>query len=169
MSLCLIKCIYAYQKQSCPFIPSTEQDHSQTTSAIINMQAERLFDVKGKVVLVTGGGRGVGEMIAAGYVANGAKVSVSASAARSDEAMGRRIQVYISSRTASACEKTASELTASGKASGGSCIALPADLAKYDECLRIVKELEQREGKLDILVRLRLPALTCKQASCSWA
>jgi NAD(P)-dependent dehydrogenase (short-subunit alcohol dehydrogenase family) len=39
------------------------------------MQVDKLFDVKGKIVLVTGGGRGVGEMIAAGYVANGAKVS----------------------------------------------------------------------------------------------
>lgn len=71
-------------------------------------------------------------------------------------------QVYISSRSAPACEKTAAGLTASGKASGGSCIALPADLAKYDECVRLVKELEQREGKLDILVSCYPSLKSCR-------
>ncbi|WWC70581.1 uncharacterized protein I206_104532 [Kwoniella pini CBS 10737] len=94
------------------------------------MEITSLFDVKGKVVLVTGGGRGVGEMIAAGFVVNGAKV-------------------YISSRDAKACEETASRLTKEGS---GECIALPADLSKYDECLRIVSELEKREKVLHVLV-----------------
>jgi len=94
------------------------------------MDAQSLFDVKGRVVLVTGGGRGVGEMIAAGYVTNGAKV-------------------YISSRSASACEQTAKNLT---KAGPGECIALPADLQKYEECERLVKELGKREEVLHILV-----------------
>ena len=61
------------------------------------MEVSRLFDVSGKVVLVTGGGRGIGYMIAQGYVENGAKV-------------------YISSRNGATCEKAARELTAKGKA-----------------------------------------------------
>ena len=50
---------------------------------------ERLFGVKDKTVLVTGGARGIGLMIAAGFVANGAKV-------------------YIASRSVEACEAAAS-------------------------------------------------------------
>ncbi|GFZ45374.1 hypothetical protein JCM24511_03100 [Saitozyma sp. JCM 24511] len=94
------------------------------------MDIQSLFDVKDRVVLVTGGGRGVGEMIAAGYVANGAKV-------------------YISSRDASACNETASRLTKQGP---GRCISLPADLSRYDECERLVKEIAKREEVLHILV-----------------
>ncbi|WOO77755.1 Rhamnolipids biosynthesis 3-oxoacyl-[acyl-carrier-protein] reductase [Vanrija pseudolonga] len=94
------------------------------------MDASSLFSIKGKIALVTGGGRGVGEMIAAGFVANGAKV-------------------YISSRDAAACEATAAALTAQGP---GSCVAIPGDLSKYDDCIALAKEIESREGKLDILV-----------------
>ncbi|ODN95247.1 beta-ketoacyl reductase [Cryptococcus wingfieldii CBS 7118] len=92
---------------------------------------EKLCAYGGSVILVTGGGRGVGEMIAEGYVVNGAKV------------------VYISSRDAAACEQTAKRLTNQGP---GKCISLPADLAKYDECVRLAKELEKRERVLHILV-----------------
>ena len=42
------------------------------------MNINNLFDVSGKVVIVTGGSRGIGEMITAGYLANGAKVYITA-------------------------------------------------------------------------------------------
>ncbi|KAK8858434.1 hypothetical protein IAR55_002661 [Kwoniella newhampshirensis] len=94
------------------------------------MDINSLFDVKGKVVLCTGGGKGVGEMIATGYVKNGARV-------------------YISSRDVKACESTAQRLTKEGP---GECIAMPADLSKYEECVRLAGELEKREKVLHVLV-----------------
>ncbi|KAI0811389.1 short chain dehydrogenase/reductase family [Xylaria sp. FL0064] len=94
------------------------------------MEVNNLFDVKGKVVLVTGGARGIGRMITEGFVTNGAKV-------------------YIASRSSQACHETAAELSAKGP---GSCIALPADLLKLDECKRLVSELRSREDKLHVLV-----------------
>ena len=66
-----------------------------------------LFSIQGKTALVTGGSRGIGEMIAAGFLSQGAKV-------------------YISSRKAKACEATAERLR---QTYGGHCIALPADLS----------------------------------------
>ncbi|KAI0433532.1 short chain dehydrogenase/reductase family [Xylaria sp. FL1042] len=94
------------------------------------MEVNNLFDVKGKVVLVTGGARGIGRMITEGFVTNGAKV-------------------YIASRSSQACHATAAELSARGP---GSCVALPADLLKLSECERLVSELRAREDKLHVLV-----------------
>lgn len=72
----------------------------------------------------------------------------------SEQYSGLTIQVYISSRTAKACEETAARLTKEGP---GECIAIPADLAKYDECEKLVKEIEKREqGELP---HERLPSL----------
>jgi len=87
-----------------------------------------LFDVTGKVVLVTGGSRGIGEMIARGFVEAGAKV-------------------YISSRKADVCAALAEELSKIG-----SCTALPADLSTESECRRLAEELGAREHHLDVLV-----------------
>ena len=92
------------------------------------MSINDLFSVEGKTALVTGGSRGIGLMIARGYVESGAKV-------------------YISSRKAEVCEQVAEELSAIG-----TCIALPADLATEDECRRLADELAGREPALDILV-----------------
>jgi NAD(P)-dependent dehydrogenase (short-subunit alcohol dehydrogenase family) len=87
-----------------------------------------LFSIDGKVALVTGGSRGIGLMIARGFVEAGAKV-------------------YISSRKAEVCEEVAAELS-----KVGTCVALPADLATEDECVRLAGELAAREPALHILV-----------------
>lgn len=89
-----------------------------------------LFNVKGKVVIVTGGGRGIGKMIADGFVQNGAKV-------------------YIASRTLDACQATADELNVKGP---GQCIALQADLSGEAACQAFADEIIKRESRLDVLI-----------------
>jgi NAD(P)-dependent dehydrogenase (short-subunit alcohol dehydrogenase family) len=89
-----------------------------------------LFSIRGKVALVTGGSRGIGEMIARGFVAGGAKV-------------------YISSRKAKACEETAAAIV---RDHGGTCIALPADLSTAGGCKALGEAFAAREQKLDILI-----------------
>ena len=89
---------------------------------------KNLFDVSGKVALVTGGSRGIGEMIAEGYVTNG-------------------VRTYISSRKAEACDATAARL-----AEIGECISIPADLSTADGITGLVEEIGRREQRLDILV-----------------
>ncbi|KUJ11956.1 short-chain dehydrogenase/reductase-like protein sdr [Mollisia scopiformis] len=94
------------------------------------MDVSNLFNVKDKVVLVTGGAKGIGRMISEGFVTNGAKV-------------------YISSRDAKACEQACKELNALGK---GSAHSIPADFYKVEDCKRMVEELKKRETKLHVLV-----------------
>ncbi len=92
------------------------------------MNVQELFSLKGRVALITGGSRGIGKVIAAGFVASGAKV-------------------YVSSRKAAACEETAKELSAHGE-----CIALPQDVSTVTGCQALAKAFSAREGRLDILV-----------------
>ncbi len=94
------------------------------------MDLETLFGVAGKVVLVTGGSRGIGEMIASGFLANGAKV-------------------YISSRKAAVCDATASRLT---DRYGIDCVSLPADLSGLDGVDALTAQFREREERLDVLV-----------------
>ena len=42
------------------------------------MDIQKLFNIDGKTALITGGSRGIGEMIAAGFLANGVKVYITA-------------------------------------------------------------------------------------------
>ena len=87
-----------------------------------------LFTLQGRTALVTGGSRGIGRMIATGFLAQGAKV-------------------YISSRKAQACDETAKELS-----SLGTCISLPADVSTLEGCRGLAQAYAQRESALDILV-----------------
>lgn len=87
-----------------------------------------LFSLAGKVALVTGGSRGIGLMIARGFVEAGAKV-------------------YISSRKADVCEAVAAEFSEVGEA-----IALPADLSTKAACDELARAISERESQLDILV-----------------
>jgi len=89
---------------------------------------EQLFSIAGKVALVTGGSRGIGEMIAQGYVEAGAKV-------------------YISARKADACDATARRLSELG-----TCISLPEDISTGAGCTRLAQEVARREPQLHILV-----------------
>lgn len=92
---------------------------------------EDLFSLKGRIALVTGGSRGIGKMIAAGYLSHGAA------------------KVYISARKAGPCEDTARELSAAYE---GECIALPIDMSTVEGCEKLAREIIRREPKLDILV-----------------
>lgn len=89
---------------------------------------KNLFDIKGKVAVITGGSRGIGEMIASGYVQNGAKV-------------------YITARKEAPCNATAERLS-----EYGTCISLPYDLSTLEGVEGFAKEISDREEKLDILV-----------------
>jgi 2-deoxy-D-gluconate 3-dehydrogenase len=88
-----------------------------------------LFSLNDRIALVTGGSRGIGRMIAHGFLKSGAKV-------------------YISSRKADACDATARALAANG----GECISLPCDISTVAGCHSLAEEIARREGKLDILV-----------------
>ena len=88
-----------------------------------------LFSLAGRTALVTGGSRGIGKMIAAGFLEYGAKV-------------------YISARKADACDETARELSVHGH----SCISLPHDISTLAGCRALAQEIREREGRLDILV-----------------
>ncbi|TXC73524.1 SDR family oxidoreductase [Sphingorhabdus soli] len=90
------------------------------------MDISTLFRLDGKVALVTGGSRGIGLMIARGYIDSGAKV-------------------YISSRKAEVCDAVAEEL-------GPNCISLPHDISTVAGCDALAADFAAREDRLDILV-----------------
>ena len=89
---------------------------------------DQLFSLKDKVAVVTGGSRGIGLMIARGFVEAGAKV-------------------YISARKAEACDAAAAELSKIG-----TCASIPADVGSEAGCRLLADEIGRREERLHILV-----------------
>ncbi|HEU4363153.1 MAG TPA: SDR family oxidoreductase [Mycobacterium sp.] len=87
-----------------------------------------LFSVAGKTALITGGTRGIGYMIAEGYLRAGARV-------------------YISSRKADACQQAEQELSQFGEVH-----AVPADISREDDCRALIDAVAAREERLHILV-----------------
>src|SRR4030095_5307858 len=92
------------------------------------MDTTRLFSLEGRSALITGGSRGIGRMIAEGFLAQGARV-------------------YISARKADACDATARDLSAFGH-----CVSLPADVSTVEGAHALAAAYAKHEGSLDILV-----------------
>jgi NAD(P)-dependent dehydrogenase (short-subunit alcohol dehydrogenase family) len=87
-----------------------------------------LFSIAGKVAVVTGGSRGIGRMMAEGFLQAGART-------------------YITSRKAEELQTSAEELSALGE-----CVALQSDLSSLEGVRRFAREIREREDRLDILV-----------------
>ncbi|MBV8620751.1 MAG: SDR family oxidoreductase [Curvibacter sp.] len=92
------------------------------------MNTSELFSLQGRSALITGGSRGIGRMIAEGFLAQGARV-------------------YISARKAEACQQTAAELSRLGP-----CVALPGDVSTLAGAQALAAAYAQHEDALDILV-----------------
>lgn len=87
-----------------------------------------LFDVAGRVVVITGGSRGIGYMMAEGFVRNGARV-------------------YITARKRGPCDEAAERLREHGH-----CTAVACDVSSTQDRDALVRLLGEREGRTDVLV-----------------
>ncbi|KAN0087423.1 hypothetical protein V8E55_006044 [Tylopilus felleus] len=102
-------------------------------SSPVQFTLEKLYDLNGLVALVTGGGTGIGLMIAQGLAANGARVYIT----------GRRLKVL---------QNVAESWNTRKKDTMGSLIALKMDTTNKDDIKQTVQKLRNDEGKLHILV-----------------
>jgi NAD(P)-dependent dehydrogenase (short-subunit alcohol dehydrogenase family) len=96
----------------------------------------RLLDMSGRVVIVTGGTRGIGRALAEGYVSAGAKV-------------------VVASRKAEACQETAEHL----RALGGEAIGVPTHMGSLDDLTALVRRAVDEFGGVDVVVNNAATAL----------
>jgi NAD(P)-dependent dehydrogenase (short-subunit alcohol dehydrogenase family) len=90
-----------------------------------------LFDLGGKVAIVTGSSRGIGRAIAMRLAEHGASVAISA-------------------RKAGPCEEVAREIV--GKYGDGRAISVPANISSKEDLRHLVDETNRRYGRVDALV-----------------
>jgi NAD(P)-dependent dehydrogenase (short-subunit alcohol dehydrogenase family) len=109
-------------------LPQRQRDTPRLFASGGDIGMDDLFSLKGRVALITGGSRGIGEMIAEGYLRAGAKV-------------------YITARKAAPCEAAAARLSEFGE-----CIALPMDVSGSVGAAALAARYLQLEDRLDILV-----------------
>lgn len=100
------------------------------SEAMERTQVGKLFDLTGKVAVITGSSRGIGKAIAEQMAAHGAKV-------------------VISSRKAGPCDEVAAEINARNP---GHAIAVPANISSKEDLQRLVDETRKAFGKIDIVV-----------------
>jgi NAD(P)-dependent dehydrogenase (short-subunit alcohol dehydrogenase family) len=93
------------------------------------MHVSELFSLKGKVAIVTGGGRGLGEQIATGFAEAGANV-------------------VVCSRRVEACEEVSEKL----KEIGVESLAMKCDITSPEDVKNVVEQTVARFGRIDILV-----------------
>ena len=94
-----------------------------------SLGAAQMFDLSGRVAIVTGGSRGIGLSIAHGFAAQGAKL-------------------VVASRKADACDLAAAEIAEAG----GEALAVPTHMGDLDSVNRLVDTTLERFGQIDILV-----------------
>jgi dehydrogenase/reductase SDR family protein 4 len=93
--------------------------------------SERLFSLKGKAALITGGSRGIGRAIALAFAEAGASLVVSSRNKRPPE-----------------LEKVAEEI----QAKGGKALAIPAHVGKKEDVQNVVQKTLKEYGRIDVLV-----------------
>ncbi|MBP1687226.1 MAG: short-chain dehydrogenase/reductase [Deltaproteobacteria bacterium] len=98
---------------------------------------QKLFDLTGRVAIVTGGTRGIGLAIAEGFVCAGAKV-------------------VVASRKSEACAETEAHLVAMG----GEALGVPTHMGELPALANLVKRTVDRFGRLDIVVNNAANELT---------
>ena len=92
------------------------------------MEMKSLFDVSGKVAVISGGSSGIGAMMARGLLENGAKVYITARKEERLMAMAQTLSAY------------------------GECIAIQADMSRVEGIEALVAQISERETKIDILI-----------------
>ena len=94
-----------------------------------SLDAAKMFDLSGRVAIVTGGSRGIGLSIAHGFAAQGAKV-------------------VVASRKADACDRAVAEIAEAG----GEALAVPVHMGDLDSVNRLADATVEHFGQIDILV-----------------